>query len=406
MAIKHLLEKYLKNISSVPGYKTGMINDGVCPLCPWKATSEEVTGHSSEIQKSNKILLVKHYSDLHCQIKIFPPADVAAKASSVACSVPPASTSQHEKKQEQKLLCKLCKRLVASKSITDGTIRMFNTGRAKCDCKSKKTVLCRFCGTKLSCVSGDVEKHLDSEEHKQKEAVFNLLNDVYYKARGIDENSPYDAANYKFFILALKAFAVQNEGITVMNCLSLLQNILDMSLTQYNDLYRHVDQLAGEPVPSFLCYSCNFAAYGPVSALSRHSLTHSHKEAVANLTSEFLSCTECAAVFSTENIMSHQHQLSQKPHLEQQEQEGQEPAAKRKRPNSVRTQEEQEEEESFIDDILKSSDDEIDDQQHAGLESNKEETEKSGQDEENNESVRSEDYYYFCLDCERELPGL
>ena len=68
MAIKHLLEKYLKNISSVPGYKTGMINDGVCPLCPWKATSEEVTGHSSEIQKSNKILLVKHYSDLHCQI--------------------------------------------------------------------------------------------------------------------------------------------------------------------------------------------------------------------------------------------------------------------------------------------------------------------------------------------------
>ena len=296
---------------------------------------------------------------------------------------------------------------------------MFNSGRAKCDCKSKKSVICRYCGTTVECVTEDVGKHLDSEEHKQKEKVFQLLTDVYYRARAIDENSPYDAANYKFFILALKAFAVHNEGITVMNCLSLLQNILDMSLTQYNDLYRHVDRLAGEAAPNFLCYPCNYAAYGPVSALSRHSLTESHKEAVASLTSEFLSCTECAAVFSTENIMSHQHQLSQK-----QEQLGQQqqPTKKRKRSSSVRIQEgegeekkrkkeeeeerKEEEEDNFIDDILKSSDDEIDDQQHAGLQSTKEESKESGRDEENKESVGCEDYYYFCLDCEQELSGL
>ena len=29
-------------------------------------------------------------------------------------------------------------------------------------------------------------RHLDSEEHKQKEKVFQLLTDVYYRARAID----------------------------------------------------------------------------------------------------------------------------------------------------------------------------------------------------------------------------
>ena len=396
VAIKHLFDKYLKSICSVPGYRTDLMTEGVCPVCPnWKPNSKEDTREN--IHTSNKIRLVKHYSDVHSHIKIQLKSNPtsAVKVSSAASSEP--GSSNDDENPDQKLFCKLCKRLVASKRLSDGKIRMFSSGRSKCDCNSKKTVICRYCGTKMDCVSQEVEKHLDSEEHKQKEKIFALLSDVYYKARGIDENSPYDATNYKFFILALKAFAVQNEGITVMNCLSLLQNILDMSLTQYNDLYRHVDQLVGEPVPTFLCYPCNYATYGPLSALSRHTLTQSHKEAVASLTSEFLSCTECAAVFSTENIMSHSHHSLDQGN----------PGEKRKRQHSVRTQEEEEEVDNFIDEILKSSDDEVDDQQQAGLESNEEDTEKSGQDEENNESGRrSEDYYYFCLDCEKELPGL
>ena len=61
-AIKHLFEEYLRNISSVPGYNSGLIKEGVCPICPnWKAVSEGVTGDN--LHKSNKILLVKHYSD-------------------------------------------------------------------------------------------------------------------------------------------------------------------------------------------------------------------------------------------------------------------------------------------------------------------------------------------------------
>ena len=44
MAVTHLFEKYLKNISSVPGYKTNMINEGLCPVCPWKPNQEKVAG--------------------------------------------------------------------------------------------------------------------------------------------------------------------------------------------------------------------------------------------------------------------------------------------------------------------------------------------------------------------------
>ena len=421
-AIQHFFQEYIERISSVPGYNSSLIKQGVCPICPdWKAISDHVTGDS--FLKSNKILLVKHYSDSHCPVKLFLSSTTstsAAKVSPAASSgpppppPPPPPISEQRQKDEQSLFCKLCKRLVASKRLNDGKIRTFNLvgragGRSKCECKSKKTVICRFCGTTVDCLTQDLEKHLDSEEHKQKEKVFHLLNDVYYRARGIDENSPYDATNYKFFILALKAFAVNNEGISVMNCLSLLQNILDMSLTQYNELYRHVDRLAGELSPNFLCYPCNYAAYGPISALSRHSLTQSHKEAVASLASEFLSCTQCAALFSTENIMSHAQHLSEKSHrnpeldLQQEKAKGK----KRKVESSVRTEEEEEKEanDNFIDDILKSSDDEIDDQQHADLESNKKESDGSGRDEENNESFHSEDYYYFCLDCEHKLPG-
>ena len=43
------------------------------------------------------------------------------------------------------------------------------------------TVICRYSGTTVDCVTADVGRHLDSEEHKQKEKV----TDVYYRAQAI-----------------------------------------------------------------------------------------------------------------------------------------------------------------------------------------------------------------------------
>ena len=90
IAVKHLFEEYIKNISCVPGYNSGLIKEGVCPICPnWKAVSEHVTGDSGDnLHKSNKILLVKHYSDAHCPVKVQSNAtsSSAAKVSSAASS--------------------------------------------------------------------------------------------------------------------------------------------------------------------------------------------------------------------------------------------------------------------------------------------------------------------------------
>ena len=117
----------------------------------------------------------------------------------------------------------------------------------------------------------NIKQHFDMDEHKEKTKMFNLLKDVYCKARGFSVNDGFIASNYKFFILALKAYAMHHEGMTVSNCLSMLMSILDISQKQYKELYRHVDMLAKEPTPNYLCYCCNYAEYGRISNLSRHT---------------------------------------------------------------------------------------------------------------------------------------
>ena len=421
MAIKHLMDKYIQVISSHPGHNSQSVKDGRCPLCPWKAKSEEVEGRGEEeVTRSNQVLLVKHFSHAHCPVSDLPshhptPQQEAVPPATVSPPLTPSALPGES--QDVKLLCKLCKRLVASKTRSDGKIRVFGSGGARCSCNPKQkkaSFTCRVCGTIVD-LNKDLKKHLESDEHKQKEKVFSLLTDVYYKARGIDESCGYDGTNYKFFILALKAFAVHNEGLTVMDCLSLLMNILEMSLTQYNELYRHVDRLAGEAVPEFLCFSCNYAEYGRISSLSRHTQSEAHTAAVSRLSREFLFCTQCGAFFSSENMMAHAEHLSDKLRERHQERE----SKKRKRQSSGQTQEEKDEE-KLLDDILKSSDDEADNKgdndkavANRGEDSTKENTETIkrpaecdvGQGDLEENKVPSSDYYYFCLDCEEELSG-
>ena len=138
--------------------------------------------------------------------------------------------------------------------------------------------------------------------------MFNLLKNIYSKARGFRIDDGYLPTNYKFFILALKAFAVTNEAMTVMYCLSLLMSILEISMKQYNDLYKHVDRLANEPIPNYLCYSCNYAEYGLISCLSKHVQSEEHCKSVARLandSNEYLFCSGCGKFFNSDSIMVH-----------------------------------------------------------------------------------------------------
>ena len=79
-------------------------------------------------------------------------------------------------------------------------------------------------------------------------------------------------------------------------------------MKQYNDLYKHVDKLANEPIPNYLCYSCNYAEYGRISCLSKHVQSEEHCQSVARLandSNEYLFCSGCGKFFNSDSIMVH-----------------------------------------------------------------------------------------------------
>ena len=77
LAIKHFSDMYLEMISATHGYPMRqihyhLITKGVCPGCDsWRASGEQMDGFtdSDDPVKSNKILLLKHYSDNHYSVQ-------------------------------------------------------------------------------------------------------------------------------------------------------------------------------------------------------------------------------------------------------------------------------------------------------------------------------------------------
>ena len=170
--------------------------------------------------------------------------------------------------------CKNCKKTVAK--MINGNLEGNLAGVLKSNhikhCWVNGKLTCRVCNSLVDVNNiGNIKQHFDKDEHKEKTEMFNLLKDVYCKARSFSVNDGFIASNYKFFILALKAYALHHEGMTVSNCLSMLMSILDISQKQYKELYKHVDMLAKEHTPNYLCYCCNYAEYGRISGLSRHT---------------------------------------------------------------------------------------------------------------------------------------
>ena len=180
--------------------------------------------------------------------------------------------------------------------------------------KCRKDVTCRVCDVRLICSQESslkqknyyIEKHLDSDEHLQKSKVYFFLT-FYAGIRGFDVKKDANMEDLKFFLTALKAVTLKSP-IAVMNCLSVIMNTADLSMFQYKELYKHVDQLITATIPSFVCFSCNFQGFSDIEDVIAHTNSIEHKAKIggAGMTQDAcLACSKCSLVFHPESINSH-----------------------------------------------------------------------------------------------------
>ena len=309
MALVHLKDQYMAEMKEEPTWSSARAHS----LCPNPQCNYQYgigLPPTEAVAKTRDILLIKHYASVHSHpykkcgglTQSSPETNnqnVSAhrnKSSGRPWRVPETqkmcsdldldfankvmNMMQPKDKSsivESSLDCKYCKKTMA-KMINGnleglggrGVVKSLSNHVKHCWVNGKLT--CRVCNSLVDVNNiENIKQHFDMDEHKEKTKMFNLLKDVYCKARGFSVNDGFIASNYKFFILALKAYALHHEGITVSNCLSMLMSILDISQKQYKELYKHVDMLAKEHTPNYLCYCCNYAEYGRISDLSRHT---------------------------------------------------------------------------------------------------------------------------------------
>ena len=181
-------------------------------------------------------------------------------------------------------------------------------------CHNGESIICRVCDVLVAIGTEALETHMNKDEHLQKQRVHQLFG-IYSAARGlgteiVDGQSGHtDPAVLEFFITILHC---RPQGIAVMNCLATLVNILDISPAQYSSLYTHVDKIAKCRMPNFLCYSCNYLEYGRTDSLAEHINSAIHTESLVRLMKssvcdEFLSCTACGLIFNSQNIEKHEN---------------------------------------------------------------------------------------------------
>lgn len=290
MALAHLKEQYLAEMRAEPRWESARATSR-CPRCNYQYGIGPPP--TEAVAKTRDILLIKHFASVHSH-----PAKKCGGHSSPEVTfhknqskpwrvyetnnkTPGLSAVQKISEQLKdkssmvvcSLDCKMCKKSIAK--MLNGNVEdphIMSTLKHGKNCWVHGKLTCRVCNSLVDVSNTEnIKQHLDLDEHKEKNKMFNLLKDVYCKARGFSVDDGFIASNYKFFILALKAYAMHNEGMTVSNCLSMLMSILDISQKQYKDLYKHVDMLAKAPTPNYLCYCCNYAEYGRISGLSRHT---------------------------------------------------------------------------------------------------------------------------------------
>ena len=293
MALVHLKEQYLAEMKAHESWETARATSR-CPQCRYQYGIGPPP--TEAVAKTRDILLIKHYANVHSHpsnkcvgLKLMQSLPGTtdhrnpSKPSARPWRAPEKLNVVHKISKQLKdkssmavcsLDCKMCKRSIAKmiNSNVEDPQMLTTTLKHSKNCWVQGKLTCRVCNSLVDVSNSEkIKQHLDIDEHKEKNKMFNLLKDVYCKARGFSIDDGFIASNYKFFILALKAFAMHNEGMTVSNCLSMLMSILDISQKQYKDLYKHVDMLAKEPTPNYLCYCCNYAEYGRISGLSRHT---------------------------------------------------------------------------------------------------------------------------------------
>ena len=162
----------------------------------------------------------------------------------------------------------------------------------------------------------NIEKHLDSEKHSQKEQVLESYT-VYARLRGFDMESEIHLPNLRFFLTALRAKTLGGKG-AAKNCLSVIVNILDLTTSQYNDLQADVDPPVGVflKTPNYLCFSCNFHTFGGIPELKKHIEAEQHATNGDHFTNVVekrtnLYCSKCDVFFNINNIDDHAgHELS------------------------------------------------------------------------------------------------
>ena len=160
-------------------------------------------------------------------------------------------TEVNDEHYKRKLFCKACKCMFAVKS--DCKLQLINMEtNANCNhCQnSNLEVVCRVCN--LNIKSPDqytieqkkehIEKHLESDKHSQKEQVFDFYSE-YASFRGFDMETDLNMDNLRFFISAMKVKTLHCQ-IHDKNILSLFVNILNLSMSQYADLQKYMDNLA------------------------------------------------------------------------------------------------------------------------------------------------------------------
>ena len=118
-----------------------------------------------------------------------------------------------------------------------------------------------------------------------------------------------DMDNLKFFLTAMKVKTLGGK-VAAKNCLSVILNILNLSSSQYNELQEHVDTTTNLGNPNYLCFFCNFLAFGDIGKLREHIETEHVVSSGPDRTS--LSCSQCDVFFSDDNIDEHAgHVLNQ-----------------------------------------------------------------------------------------------
>ena len=217
----------------------------------------------------------------------------------------------------KKIFCKTCKKLFAFKS--EGSVELSSSDtRSSCNhCKHPiLEIICRVCNVWVKSPHHftteqkyeNIERHLDSDKHFQKEQVFQSYI-LYARLKGFDMESEINVDNLKFFLTAMKGKTLGGK-VAAKNSLSVILNILDLSSSQYNDLQAHVDNMDKTAIPNFLCFSCNFLVFGSIDELKTHIETKEHEircRHLGNLVEERmnLSCSKCDALFNIADVDEH-----------------------------------------------------------------------------------------------------